>query len=902
MDYDGGTVVATAVLDRKPLQEGFVAARREAERFEANDIEIDIILNYDRNDEFERMFAEFERAHDVEIDVDIDKDRKGETHLLSLIGLLGKLAAATAAAGIASNALTVAVGGLGAVAGTLAQAGGAVLLVPAAIGAVVLSINALKAATTGFGDALKAMDDPAKFAEAIKDLSPSAREAARAIHDLKPAVDAINLSAQERLFKGLGKEIHHVATQVLPILGEAYNRIASYANGAVRSTLEVITSSSRLRDLQAIGDNSAYAFGNLSGVLDSMVSIFIDLTAVGSKWLGELTEGAGGLAAHFAEVVHQMRESGRLDEIISNALSVLGQLAGILGNIFRIIGAVFEAGAETGGSFLSVLESITGQIAEFAHSIEGQEALKSFFGGIADLAKGVMPVIGGLVQAIAAIAPAIGQAGEIAGPILGDILNQVALALSAIGPGLVDLVSGFGALLRAIAPLLPILAAVLAPILSTIGGILEAVAPAVGDFATVLGGVLLEVMRALLPVLPKIVGAFSAMATLISESLSDSAPALITIAEALGTFLAEAIEAVLPLLPQLVDLGLQFLEALLPLLPPLIQLATELLPLVVIALEGLIEVLGIIVPAFARITPVIADFFSFLAEIAVPGVQILGEVFKATFHVIEAVVRSAMTIIEGLINLGIGLITRDWGQAWDGIKQIVSGAVSLVIGTIRAMVDNVINLFGGPLRAIGTSMGHAWRSVIDAVVSGSFQVIGFVATLPIRMLNALGNTGTFLYDAGRNLIQGLINGLLSKLTSVASAAANVVHTIRDHFPFSPAKVGPFSGGGAPVYSGISIAEQVAEGMRSRNEVVRREADALARIISKALTVEAHTALAQSIEQTVLAGVAGSDDSESIREQVAGGVRDALDDGVAVSVDRYGVGEMTTTRDLEKGRL
>ena len=66
------------------------------------------------------------------------------------------------------------------------------------------------------------------------------------------------------------------------------------------------------------------------------------------------------------------------------------------------------------------------------------------------------------------------------------------------------------------------------------------------------------------------------------------------------------------------------------------------------------------------------------------------------------------------------------------------------------------------------------------------------------------NAGSWLVDAGRSIIQGLIDGITGMIDSAVSAVSGVVDTIRSFFPFSPAKRGPFSGHGYTTYSGKAL--------------------------------------------------------------------------------------------------
>jgi hypothetical protein len=53
------------------------------------------------------------------------------------------------------------------------------------------------------------------------------------------------------------------------------------------------------------------------------------------------------------------------------------------------------------------------------------------------------------------------------------------------------------------------------------------------------------------------------------------------------------------------------------------------------------------------------------------------------------------------------------------------------------------------------------------------NVVNFVTGLPGRVLSALGSFGSLLYNAGRDLLQGLLNGISSMIGQVVSQAANI---------------------------------------------------------------------------------------------------------------------------------
>src|SRR5699024_10503556 len=107
------------------------------------------------------------------------------------------------------------------------------------------------------------------------------------------------------------------------------------------------------------------------------------------------------------------------------------------------------------------------------------------------------------------------------------------------------------------------------------------------------------------------------------------------------------------------------------------------------------------------------------------------------------------------------------------------------------------------------------------------SLLNYVRGLPARIVQTLGNLGSRLRGSGRSLIQGFINGIKSMFGNVSNAARNIVNKVRDFFPFSPAKEGPFSGRGYTTYSGKALVGDFAGAMESQTGDARRAADKVA---------------------------------------------------------------------------
>ncbi|HKY57658.1 MAG TPA: hypothetical protein VJL80_06445 [Aeromicrobium sp.] len=152
------------------------------------------------------------------------------------------------------------------------------------------------------------------------------------------------------------------------------------------------------------------------------------------------------------------------------------------------------------------------------------------------------------------------------------------------------------------------------------------------------------------------------------------------------------------------------------------------------------------------------------------------------------ILRGAFLIIEGLFKVVAAVLKGDWSGAWEGIKTIARGALTLLKGMLQTgmnAVKTVISLAGDAIVAVFNGL---WN-----------RVVATAKALPGQIVKALGDLGKLLYNAGRELIAGLIDGIKSKLGDVKGAIGDIAGTVKDFFPGSPVKEGPlrsWNNGGA----------------------------------------------------------------------------------------------------------
>lgn len=211
------------------------------------------------------------------------------------------------------------------------------------------------------------------------------------------------------------------------------------------------------------------------------------------------------------------------------------------------------------------------------------------------------------------------------------------------------------------------------------------------------------------------------------------------------------------------------------------------------------------------------------------------------FDAIKKVAGSVLDWLAKAVGFVIGWIKDHWKLLVGILLGPLGIVVALVIShwdTIKSTISNAVNKVIGFVKDMGRAI---WERIKDVAkfVSGLKDKFGaavdFVKGVPGKVLDALGDLGKTLYDAGAKLIQGLIDGIKDKVKDVKDAVGNVAHAIGGFFPGSPVKEGPLTkwNGGA---AGQRLVGMLATGLGDTRPVQHASAKLAAAVRTPTLAV------------------------------------------------------------------
>jgi len=404
--------------------------------------------------------------------------------------------------------------------------------------------------------------------------------------------------------------------------------------------------------------------------------------------------------------------------------------------------------AETAKSFLAELQAFAASTPfEFAGVADASRRILAFGTSVGIVREEVIPtltvigdlvsVLGGTQQNVDSVVRALSQMAskgklsqeeilQLAEALPGFNANAalaaqlgipVADVLDLISAGGVDATTGINALLAGMAQF-PGAAGAMAAQAQTLMGV----------FSTFKDTISIALSNAFQPVIPEIKSALSDLTPVLGDAIGQLAPSLGNLLSGLLPLVGQLVQGIVPILTPILDaLG-----------PALEQMGPSLVPL------G--EALGQLVVALVPVLPLFAEFLGVLAQLAIPLLKLLAAVLMPLTPVLNFMARA-------IGEVGKALAMIDWTAVGAAIANFFVVAWQKVSG----FFVGIFNFF----TELSAKTNETWQRFTNVIATRIAEVIIFVKSLPGKILETLGNLGALLVNAGKNLVQGLWNGISS---------------------------------------------------------------------------------------------------------------------------------------------
>lgn len=169
----------------------------------------------------------------------------------------------------------------------------------------------------------------------------------------------------------------------------------------------------------------------------------------------------------------------------------------------------------------------------------------------------------------------------------------------------------------------------------------------------------------------------------------------------------------------------------------------------------------------------------------------LSVVVQSVFSAIQSVISTVLGVIQGIIQVVTSAIQGNWSGVWEGIKAIASsvwegikGIVTARINATQAVISSVLSAIKGAWdscwNGIKSFFSDIWEGIKSAAKTGVDNVYKTVTGIKDKITGFFSNAGSWLLDAGRNILHGLWNGISGALGWLGDQLAGIGDFIVQH--------------------------------------------------------------------------------------------------------------------------
>lgn len=602
---------------------------------------------------------------------------------------------------------------------------------------------------------------------------------------------------------GIITTLGEVGASYLPRLAEWFVDITTqFDNFLTRSTNsgEIFTwidnGIQALKDLWDVGKNAVLILSDIADAAQAAGGSSLGMMADGLERIRAITSSAG-----FKDGLTEVFRSAHtaMDYITSNAGP------GVV-NLFKSLGDLIPAILPTIGAAVGEL---IGMVSNALAQPEVANGVQVMFEGIRTAISNLSPAFDPLARALATVGPLVSDLAINLSTVLGAAIPPVADALVRMGEAIQPLIPAIGTLLlaavEALAPVVTNLSNAFVSIME--GGLLDLIISGFEGLAAAITAIPTPVLTGLVAALGGIAiaaGLFSAAVTIANFAIGiwSAVAAIATgVTTALGVafaILTSPITLVIAAIALVIAAGVLLYKN----WDTIKEKATEIWGAIKDFIsDAMSAVKRKMSEEWAKIKAdwsagweavksgtsnawnAIKGFFSSAWSVITSGVSTawngIKSAFSSAWGVIKSGVDSAWSGIKSAFSTAWSTIQSGVSSAWGTIKSAFSTGMSNAKSAVDTGWNNIKSAFSSAGSAIKDAAVTAWNNVVSAFRTGVSNAADAARGLIQAAKNAVSGAGSALVSAGRQIIDGFIDGISAGFGRVQSTLGRLTSMLPD---------------------------------------------------------------------------------------------------------------------------
>ncbi|ELK47178.1 phage tail length tape measure protein [Halobacillus sp. BAB-2008] len=582
-------------------------------------------------------------------------------------------------------------------------------------------------------------------------------KAAKQLKSLKTAWEKVQEAIAPQVAVAFGNAMAGLET-VVESLNPMFTSMADTVASLSERFQKFLKSSSAQSFFDYLNKKAAPIFEKLVNGITGFIEGMMNLTVAFAPLTDFMAQGFAEMGSSFAKFTERISGSKELESFIGYVKENLPVIRKIFGDVFKGIINLFVAFSENSSLIFGSLSKMTARFREWSATVSKSDGFQKFIQYVQDNGPKVISLIGNLV----------------------NFIINMGIALAPLGSAVLGAINSFLQWSNAMMETHPIIGKIIASMTLVVGALVALVpniAAARAAFAG-LGGVLTKVLGKAFTFLKAPIASFQ---TLIAQIGARVAPLA-------GTFLPLLRTALMALTgPVGVIIGVLTL-----LIPVFVRLWKENEAF----RQGVQTAWALIQQVFTTVINFIANFVrTIIGELVAwwtANQQTFYAVARTAWNTVYNAIVTVLTTIWGFIQQIVSRIQSLWSAHGDAIMRVASFAwntivsiVTTLAGVLQTVISSALQIIKGIFQAVWPAISGivqvAWSVISTAVEVGINLVMGILDTVmslikgdwesawdtikstATDIMDSIVNTfeGISLVEIGKDIIQGLINGIES---------------------------------------------------------------------------------------------------------------------------------------------
>lgn len=210
-----------------------------------------------------------------------------------------------------------------------------------------------------------------------------------------------------------------------------------------------------------------------------------------------------------------------------------------------------------------------------------------------------------------------------------------------------------------------------------------------------------------------------------------------------------------------------------------------------------------------QIVEAVKNAFTIIADIVDFFMPAIKFVIDYIWGAIKGVITGALDVIMGAIKIFSGLFTGDWSKMWEGVKQLLFGAVNLIwnflsltfVGGIRKLLLSLSKSGITIIKGMGTKIISAFKGLgknalttVTNMVKGVLNFFKNLVSQGVANFNTLRSFGASIFNAIKQVISnairttvnavkthitGMVTRTKASFTNILSTAQRIFNNIKN---------------------------------------------------------------------------------------------------------------------------